>query len=152
MNKKGEILVISVILTVLLVIIFLFVVIIEYFQINNVFADIKSSLFYISQNAIMAYDKTLPFDMYNVDNNRLKEIMERLLKENHITGKNKVKNIEMKEIKVILEPVVCYEHTGKYEEPVLHVVLKVEVEPVVNIIGKKSFEVHDDIKLALMKY
>jgi len=135
-------------------ILILFVSLISYFQINTVLTGVKDSIFGISQNAVIAYDKEdLPYDVYNIDMKKLRDIMQELLYKNHIKGKNKIESIEIEEMYLISNENECLAHTnGKVQDTILHVNLEVSFMPIINIGNVAKLSIHEDIKLSLMKY
>ena len=132
----------------------LFYIIIGYFQINTILIGIKDSVFSIAQNAIIAYDKeALPLDTYKLDKEKLKYIMQELLYKNHIEGKSKIQDIQIKELSLIQNKMQCIVHTkGRIEDTFLHVKLEITFMPIINIGSISTVTIHEDVKLALMKY
>lgn len=135
-------------------ILILFVALVSYFQINTVLLGVKDSVFSISQNAIIAYNQeNLPYDVYDIDMEKLGHIMQDLLYKNHMDGKSKVQAIDIKELYLITNKEECIIHTdGGFEDTILHVKLEVSFVPIINMSEVKSLEIHEDVKLALMKY
>lgn len=135
-------------------ILILFVALISYFQINTVLLGVKDSIFSISQNAIIAYNKqNLPYDVYDIDMEKLRNIMKELLYKNHMEGKSKIQSIELKELYLVTNKEECVIHTnGKFKDTILHVKLEVSFVPIINTSDMKSMVIHEDVKLALMKY
>ncbi|MBR5227725.1 MAG: hypothetical protein IKV94_03715 [Clostridia bacterium] len=152
MNKKGELLIISVFLVITVICIIFTAIVIMGFQINTQITGIKDSLFYLSQNAILAYNTNhLAYDKYSVDYDKLYSICKELIIKNHLNGKNKVNNISIKELKVITSKEECIYHTkGVYNLPILHVVLELEFNNILN--EKHVVSIHEDVKMALMDY
>lgn len=154
MRKKGELYIISIFLFAIICLLILFSVIVSYFQINTVLLGVKDSMFSISQNAIIAYNmENLAYDVYDIDIEKLRTIINEMLLKNHIEGKSKIENIEIKELYLISNKNECIYHTnGKFEDAILHVILKVNFIPVINIGTINEFTIHEDVKLSLMKY
>ena len=102
----------------------------------------------------MAYDKEfLPFDIYKVDKEKLKDIMQSLLYKNHIEGKSKIQDIQVKELSLIHNKMQCIVHTkGTIEDAFLHVKLEITFIPIINTGNSSTVTIHEDVKLALMKY
>ena len=132
----------------------LFVALISYFQVYSVLLGIKDSIFTISQNAIIAYNKEkLPYDVYDIDIENLRNIMQTLLYKNHIEGKNKIQSINIKELYLITNKEECITHTnGNFKDTILHVKLEAQFIPIINTSDIRTLVIHEDIKLALMRY
>lgn len=155
MNKKGgELYIISLFVCGMFCILFLFISLVSYFQINSILTGVKDSIFTISQNAIMAYNKEyLPYDVYDINMEQLGKIMNELLYKNHIEGKNKIQKIDTKELYLITNVDECVVHTnGKFNNTILHIKLEITFVPIIKTSSEKTIIIHEDVKLALMKY
>lgn len=153
MNKKGELLIISVIFMALIILVIFAIVLVQYFQINNTLSDIKNSMFYICQNALLSYDNNLSLEEYNVSNLRLKKVIEQLINRNFLDKKSNIKSIDIKEIYVLTNENECIAHNNRFSVPFVHLVLEISFEPIINLQNKMySFTIHEDVKVALMQY
>ena len=152
MNKKGEILVLSIFLLIILTCVILVVLIILSFQINTQIVGIKDSVFYMGQNAILACDLSkLAYDKYVIDYNKLYSMCNELIIKNHLEEKNKVNNISIQELKVITSKEECIYHSnGVYDLPILHIVLNINFNTILN--NEYSVSIHEDVKMSLMEY
>lgn len=154
-RKKGELLVVVVIVTALVLILCLVAVSMQYFQINNMLTDLKYNLFYICQNAILAYGDELNLDVYKIDSQTLKSTICDLLVKNYIETRKDISYITVEELQLFVNKDDCINHTkGQYEEPYVHIVVNVGFIPVIKIgdVDKKKVTIHQDVKLSLMKY
>lgn len=154
-KKKGELLIISVIIIALVLVLLLGAVSIQYFQINNTLTDIKANLFYICQNAIVAFSDELGFEIYNIDVLRLKSVVSELLAKNYINGRTDITEINIDEIYLVTSESECLSHTGgNYSTPFIHIVISIEFNPVINFggINARKISIHQDVKLSLMVY
>lgn len=154
MKKDGEIYIITLFMCIFMCMLILFLVLVSYFQINTVLTGIKDSIFTISQNAIIAYNKEfLVYDVYEMDIEKLKTIINELLYKNHIVEKNKIENIEIKEIYLISNKQEVISHTeGRVVDTVLHIKIQITFKPIISYKNNKTYIIHEDIKLSLMKY
>jgi len=154
-RKKGELLVISIIVTAIFLILCLSAVSLQYFQISNMLSDLKYNLFYICQNAVLAYDNELNLDIYTMDVQVLKNTVYSLLTKNYMQTRKDIKNIWINELTLLCRAEECINHTlGYYEEPFIHIVVEVEFTPIIKIgdVDKRRVTIHQDVKLSLMKY
>ena len=154
-RKKGELLVISIIVTAIFLILCLSAVSLQYFQISNMLSDLKYNLFYICQNAVLAYDNELNLDIYTMDVQVLKNTVYSLLSKNYMQTRKDIKNIWINELTLLSSAEECINHTpGYYEEPFIHIVVEVEFIPIIKIgdVDKRRVTIHQDVKLSLMKY
>lgn len=154
-KKKGELLIVAVIVIALVLVLLLGSVSIQYFQINNTLTDIRSNLFYICQNAIVAFSDELDFEVYNIDTQKLKSVVSEILTNNYINNRTDITAINIEELYLITNESECLRHTdGSYSIPFIHIVISVEFNPVIKInnISKRKISIHQDVKLALMVY
>lgn len=154
-RKKGELLVISIIVTAIFLILCLSAVSLQYFQISNMLSDLKYNLFYICQNAVLAYDNELNLDIYTMDVQVLKNTVYSLLSKNYMQTRKDIKNIWINELTLLSSAEECINHaSGYYEEPFIHIVVEVEFIPIIKIgdVDKRRVTIHQDVKLSLMKY
>lgn len=154
-KKKGELLIVAVIIIALVLVLVLGAVSIQYFQINNTLTDIKANLFYICQNAIIAFSDELGFEVYNIDVLRLKNVVSELLTKNYINGRTDITAINIDEIYLVTNESECLSHTGKsYSTPFIHIVISIEFNPVIkfNSVNTRKISIHQDVKLSLMVY
>lgn len=152
MYKKRGITTIFLTLGIMLVIIILFVSILIYASLNIVSRRIKKDITYIVTNGINAYDKEgLALEQYNVDIIKLEKDIQELLNKNHITTKSIIKDIEIKELKVIYEKQKIEESNFKVPSVMIKIVVK--IRPIFNMLKKEYIIVIEDkIKLALLEY
>lgn len=154
-KKKGELLVVAIILIALVLVLLLGAVSIQYFQINNTLTDIKANLFYICQNAIVAFSDELGFEVYNIDVLRLKNVVSEILTKDYINGRTDITAINIDEIYLVTNESECLSHTsGNYSTPFIHIVISVEFNPVIkfNGVNTRKIGIHQDVKLSLMVY
>lgn len=154
-NKKGELIIVFAILIATVLILVLGVVSIQYFQINNTLTDIKSNLFYICQNAVIAYENDLALDVYSVNSNKLKNIVGELLIKTYVNSRKDIVNITTDEVYIVTNESECMSHSnGIYKTPFIHIKITVEFNPVLKLDGlaKRKINIHQDVKLSLMVY
>lgn len=162
-NKKGNIVLAIFPFFAILFIVVMFVIIIIYSQIITGVVSIKSDLFYIVQNSIIKLSKDdLSYGEYILDNNQLKNEIINLIEKSYMLDKNGNKitrssgviKIVVNEVEYYTKEVEVLEHTsGKYKEPIVHIVITVTTKTVLNIGTKDTYEtiIHEDIKLSRMK-
>lgn len=154
-RKKGELIIVVTILIATVLILVLGVVSIQYFQINNTLTDIKSNLFYICQNAVIAYGDGLAFDVYSVNTNKLKNVVSDLLTKTYVNGRKDITAITTDEVYIVTNESECISHSnGMYKTPFIHIKITVEFSPVLKLEGlaKRKINIHQDVKLSLMVY
>lgn len=154
-KKKGELLILAVVLVALVLILILAGVTIQYFQINNTLADIKSNLFYICQNAVIACGGELELEVYNIDFSRLRSIVYELLSKSYLENRQDITGIKINEIYIVQNENECIAHTdGIYKTPFVHIDIDVEFSPVLKLdnLSKRKVNIHQDVKLSLMVY
>ena len=115
--------------------------------ISDVFA-LKTDLFYICQNALLALDyEDLSVNKYTVQDELLKKHIEDLLHLNYTSIKTNFKTIRVKEIYIIDDNGYTAVHTqNRYDSPILHLDISVTYNYTITK-TEKSFNIHEDIKL-----
>lgn len=153
-GKKGAILITLFVLVILIILTWLLVIMVQYFLINNTLSDIRVNLFYIVQNALMAYSSELNLDVYNISSSTLSEIIVELINKNHVENNKNIKKINIQEIGLCDGMGQCFEHTdSNMNVPYIHIKLKVDFLPIINLRNiNLSYGIHEDIKLSLMEY
>ena len=146
--KSGNILVISLFVSILLLLMVLVYVFITYSTlICDIFA-LKTDLFYMSQNLLLALDyEDLSLNKYSVNNDLFKGKLDSLLKLNYSSLQSNFKSITIKELYIIDNIDKASIHTdNRYKAPVIH--LNIDVVYVFFITKtEKVFNIHEDIKL-----
>lgn len=156
MNKKrGELLILATVILSLVLILILGAVSIQYFQINNTLTDIKSNLFYICQNAVIACGSELELEVYDIDSVKLQSIVYELLSKSYLENREDITSIKINELYIIQNEGECMRHTdGIYKTPFIHIEIEVEFRPVLKLdnLPKRKVNIHQDVKLSLMVY
>ena len=123
-KKNGSINIIIVVIFVSILITILVNVYIAYQQVNTMVSPVKIDMFYIVQNAIISFNSNeLMYYQYKVDNNKLKNKVEEIIKYNYNDRVN-IQNLEYDmqknqvkiEYTVKFEPVVFVNFFGKRVE------------------------------------
>lgn len=136
-SKKGSVEIIILTLTIIFMFIILTITFLLYIQINSCVYNVKSDLFYISQNAVLAvnYDE-LAYSNYEINDEKLKEKIATLL---HLNYPNY--NFNVNEIKY-----ECLSNSVLID-------IDLHIKPIAlrNIIGDITLKIKDNVKLKLME-
>lgn len=136
-SRRGSVEVFILAITVLTMFIILTTIFLLYVQINSCISNVKSDLFYITQNAYLAADyQELAYANYKINESILQEKIILLLQLNHPNY-----DISINEIK--------YE----YESNSVLIDINLLVKPIVlkRLIGNISLKLKENVKLKLME-
>ena len=136
-NKRGSIEIFILSITIIFMVIILTITFLLYIQINSCIYNVKTDLFYIAQNAILAvnYDE-LAYSNYEINDEMLKEKITTLL---HLNYPNY--NFNVNEIR--------YEHLTSS----VLIDINLQIKPIAlrNLIGDITLKIKDNVKLKLME-
>lgn len=136
-NKNGSVEIFILSITIIFMVIILAITFLLYIQINSCIYNVKTDLFYIAQNAILAVDyDELVYSSYEINDEILKEKITTLL---HLNYPNY--NFNVNEIK--------YEHLTSS----VLIDMNLQIKPIAlrNLIGDITLKIKDNIKLKLME-
>lgn len=136
-NKNGSVEIFILSITIIFMVIILVITFLLYIQINSCIYNVKTDLFYIAQNAILAVDyDELAYSSYEINDEILKEKITTLL---HLNYPNY--NFYVNEIK--------YEHLTSS----VLIDMNLQIKPIAlrNLIGDITLKIKDNIKLKLME-
>lgn len=136
-NKRGSIEIFILSITIIFMIIILTITFLLYIQINSCIYNVKTDLFYIAQNAILAVDHDeLAYSNYEINDEILKEKVGTLLYLNYPNY-----NISVNEVKY------------DYLSNCILIDISLQVKPIAlrNLIGDITLKIKDNVKLKLME-
>lgn len=138
-NKKGNINIFIPLGIILLITIFV-AIFLAYYQVNIIADNIRKDLFYISNNAILAFNQQdLAYGKYTLDEQKAKEIIEEILNKNYQNGSVlKISIIQLDQI----------------ENNQILIKIKVRFKSFITLFGRNQYEfiMTETVKISLMKY
>lgn len=134
-----------------------FAIFIVYTQVLNTVMNIKSDLYYITQNGIIANNKEeLALNNYLTDNTTLKSTIENILKRNYVKNEGSVKSIIVKNAQIYTNEEEIFIHTlGRYKKPIIHIEIEIAFIPLIKLPNLNSIykiNIHEDVKISLLEY
>ena len=156
-NKNGNVLLISVLFIAAILIIFVFIISIFISQVNSTLYRIKTEMYSINRNGIIAVNKNLAnTGKLSYSEKEYKKYFINSLKENYKLDENLenknglVERIEIKEYKILNKRAKDSYTNERVDNVTLHTVLEIEIKP---IIMKEFldevfiFDIHEDVVL-----
>lgn len=156
-NKKGNIMLVAVLFVTVILIIFVFIISIFVSQVNNTLYRIKTEMYSINRNGIIAVNKNIAstgklsysekeYQKYFV--NSLKENYD--LDENLKNDDGLIEKINIKEYKILKKKTKDSYTKDILENVTLHTVVEVEIKPIImkDVLDKVFiFDIHEDVAM-----
>lgn len=158
MNRSGNICIVILPTMMLLFTVIIITAIVTYIQISIQLYDIKLSVNNIVMSCLTNDDlENISYRDYSINENILKENIERLLEKNYVKEGNKktgVVQIWCEDVKVLNTNLHNITH-GKvnYKTPIICTNIKLKFSPIISFIGKEIVvTLHTDVKLSLLEF
>lgn len=156
-NKKGNVMLVAILFITAVLIIFIFIISIFITQVNSTLYRIKTEMYSINRNGIIAVNKNLAntgslsysekeYEKYFI--NSLKENYN--LDENLENDDGLVERIKIKEYKILNKKTKDSYTKERVEDVTLHTILEIEIKPIImkQFLDKVFiFDVHEDVIL-----
>ncbi|MBO5179399.1 MAG: hypothetical protein J6B87_03540 [Clostridia bacterium] len=156
-NKKGNVMLVSVLFIAAILIIFVFIISIFISQVNSTLYRIKTEMYSINRNGIIAVNKNIAnTGKLSYSEKEYKKYFVEAIKENYNLDENLendsslVEKIKIKEYEILNKKSKDSYTKKRVENVTLHTVLEIEIKP---IIMKKFldkvfiFDIHEDVVL-----
>lgn len=156
-NRKGNVLLVSVLFIAAVLIIFVFIISIFISQVNSTLYRIKTEMYSINRNGIIAVNKNVAnTGKLNYSEKEYKKYFINSLKENYNlndkleNGEGLIEKIRIKEYEILKKNTKDSFTRKRVENITLHTVLEIEIKP---IIMKEFldevfiFDIHEDVVL-----
>lgn len=156
-NKKGNIMLVSILFIMAILIIFVFIMSVFIGQVNNMIYRIKTEMYMINRDGIIAVNKNIANQgKISYSEKEYKKQFVKSLQKNYNLDENLESNtgliekIRIKEYKILKENQRDTFTKKKVEDVTLHTVIELEVKPIImpGILDEVFiFDVHEDVVL-----
>ncbi|MBO5143836.1 MAG: hypothetical protein J6C46_12755 [Clostridia bacterium] len=157
MNKKGNILIFSVLFIAMILVVFLFVIIIYISEINSLLYNIKLDMYSINKSAIIAVNKGITSrEKFSYDKETYEQYFKKMLSVNYNLNED-LKNEDglIMQAKVLDYDVITKGKKDKYigeivKDTTIHSLIEVKIKPIIfkNLLEEQfTFEIHEDVIL-----